>query len=70
MVKKVENKFGAKNDSIYKILEKPKKIEDIIERELNRKEKENTDYKKKIYLQSNLHLSEIRIKVIKLLKKF
>ena len=45
LVKKVENKFGTKKDTVYKILEKPKKIEDIIEREFKEvKEKENTDY--------------------------
>ena len=34
LVKKIENKFGAKKDSVYKILEKPKKIEDIIENQI------------------------------------
>ena len=34
LVKKIENKFGAESESVYKILEKPKKIEDIIENEI------------------------------------
>ena len=34
LVKKIENKFGAKDDSIYKILEKPKSIEHLIEDQL------------------------------------
>ena len=35
LVKKIENKFTTKKDTVYKILEKPKKIEDIIEKELD-----------------------------------
>ena len=34
LVKKIENTLKSKNESVYKILEKPKKIEDIIENEL------------------------------------
>ena len=34
LVKKIENTLGPKNDTVYKILEKPKNIEDIIENEL------------------------------------
>ena len=71
LVKKVENKFSTKKDTVYKILEKPKKIEDIIEREFKEvKEKENTDYNAlKIY---RIQLASFRDKkkVIKLLKEF
>ena len=35
LVKKIENKLGSKNETVYKILEKPKKIEDIIENEIS-----------------------------------
>ena len=42
LVKKIENQLSSKKDSVYKILEKPKKIEDIIENELsNSKQIEN-----------------------------
>ena len=51
LVKKIENKTGTKSDSVYKILEKPKKIEDIIDKELANVDKGNSlvDDKKKIY---------------------
>ena len=51
LVKKIENNFGEKNDTVYKILEKPKKIEDLIENQLTEK-KSNTTVNKnslKIY---------------------
>ena len=47
LVKKIENKFGAKDDSIYKILEKPKSIEHLIEDQLI-EEKKQINTKKNI----------------------
>ena len=51
LVKKIENKFGAEKDTVYKILEKPKDIEDIIESELSEKKKNKITQKNvlKIY---------------------
>ena len=51
LVKKIENQLSSKKESVYKILEKPKKIEDIIENELsNSKKIENSQEKlPKIY---------------------
>ena len=51
LVKKIENKFGAEKDTVYKILEKPKDIEDIIESQLSEKKKNKITQKNvsKIY---------------------
>ena len=66
LVKKIENQLSSKKESVYKILEKPKKIEDIIENELSNSKKlkiQKKSYHKSIDF-SLLH-SKIKIKVMK-----
>ena len=70
--KKIENQLSSKKDSVYKILEKPKKIEDIIENELSNSTKINK-FSRNVMLFSSLinslH-SKIKIKALNKTKKF